>query len=105
VYVILTTRPGKFRTELEHGLCAVETWDYVFYGRRLARFTIARLDANARIRIVDETDPRIVNRIPARLVEQHESVERAREALRTLTRFGSLDARLVLCAETVQATP
>src|ERR1043165_8077886 len=34
MYVILTSRPGEFRTELGEGMEAVEVYDYVFCGRK-----------------------------------------------------------------------
>ena len=41
MYVILTSKPGKFRTELVEGLHPVATYDYVFCGRKRAEFVIA----------------------------------------------------------------
>ena len=43
MYVVLTTKPGEFRTEITAGLKAVESYDYIFYGRKRANFTIAEL--------------------------------------------------------------
>ena len=34
MYVILTTKPGKFRTEIVDGLRPLEAYDYVFYGEK-----------------------------------------------------------------------
>ena len=41
MYVVLTSKPGEFRTEITKGLTPVESYDYIFYGRKRARFTIA----------------------------------------------------------------
>ena len=30
MYVVLTTKPGEFRTEITNGLKAVESYDYIF---------------------------------------------------------------------------
>jgi hypothetical protein len=95
VYVILTSKPGQFRTEAVPGVEPVERWDYVFYGRVRARFVIARLERDVRVRVVDEADPELVNLVPSKLLEKHDTIERARAALRTLTTFGDLQAELV----------
>ena len=42
--LLLTTKPGEFKTEVTAGLSPVETYDYIFYGRKRANFTIAELD-------------------------------------------------------------
>lgn len=103
MFVILTSKPGQFRTEAGDGLAPVERWDYVFYGRVRARFVIARVERDVRVRVVDESGPEIVNLVPSKLLERHESVDRARAALRSLTRFGDLEAGLVRVDETAGA--
>ena len=60
-YVILTSKPGQFRTELTEGLEPLEAYDYLCFGRKRAGFVIARLATPTRIRIVDETPPQVVN--------------------------------------------
>ncbi|MBS1182272.1 MAG: hypothetical protein H6Q99_2152 [Proteobacteria bacterium] len=94
MYVLLTTKPGEFRTEITDGLVAVESYDYVFYGRKRARFTIAELAGPTRIRIVEDEPPQIVNEVPNKLFESFDTLEAARDELGTLTRFGSMDIRL-----------
>jgi len=95
VFVILTSKLGQFRTELTDGLEAVESWDYLFCGRKRAHFVIARLLRDARIRIVEETPPQVVNLVPSKLLQKFDTVEKARAELRSLTSFGSMDADLV----------
>ncbi len=103
MFVILTSKPGQFRTEVVDGLVPIERWDYVFYGRVRARFVIARIEREARVRVVDETGPEIVNLVPTKLLEHHDCVDRARAALRALTKFGDLEAELVRVDETAGA--
>lgn len=95
MYVILTSKPGEFSTELVDGLTAVETYDYLFYGRKKAEYVIAELSGDVRVRIVDATDPSIVNNVPSKFLEKFDTLESAREELAALTRFGNIDAQLV----------
>jgi hypothetical protein len=94
MFVVLTTRPGEFRTEITNGLQAVESYDYIFYGRKRANFTIAALEQPIRIRIVEDEPPQIINDVPSKLFEKFDSLDDARAELRTLTTFGSMDIRL-----------
>lgn len=90
-YVILTSKPGQFRTEVTEGLEPLEAYEYLCFGRKRAGFVIARLAAPARIRIVDETPPPVVNYVPSKLLEKFETVERARRELQALARSGGGD--------------
>lgn len=100
MYVLLTNKPGEFKTELTDGLKAIESYDYIFYGRKRANFTIAEVtnDDDAtdmlRIKIVEDEPPHIVNKVPSKLFEHFDTIEDARAELGTLTTFGSMDIRL-----------
>lgn len=96
VYVILTTKPGVFRTEADDGVDVVETYDYVFYGRTLAVFSIARLRRDTKLVVTEETPPYVVNRVPSKFLEKFASVDAARKELAHLTRFGSMESTLTL---------
>jgi hypothetical protein len=87
-FVILTSKQGEFRTEVGTGLTPLETYDYTCFGRPKARFVIARLDAPTRVRIVDETPPRVVNLVPSKFLPRFESVEKARRELEGLAHGG-----------------
>jgi len=95
MYVILTSKPGEFTTELGDGLTAVETYDYIFYGRKKAEYVIAELTGDTRVRIVDAADPSIVNSVPSKFLEKFDTLDGARAELGALTRFGNIDAQLV----------
>jgi hypothetical protein len=98
MFLILTSKPGQFRTEAGDGLRPVESHDYVFCGRTLARFVIAELTGElsaTRVRVVDETGDPVVNRVPAKFLEKFETVADARRELEQLTAFGSADTVLV----------
>ena len=88
MYVILTSKFGEFRTDGGPGIEPVETYDYDFGGRPRARFVIARLERDSRIRIEDETPPPAVNHIPTKFLPKYESIEFARAELEQLVRHG-----------------
>ena len=90
-YVILTSKPGQFRTEVTEGLEPLEAYDYLCFGRKRAGFVIARLAAPTRIRIVDETPPPVVNYVPTKFLEKFETVEGARRELQELAHAGGED--------------
>lgn len=94
MFVILTSRPGQYRTELGPSLRLCESYDYLFCGQNKARFDIAVLLQDAKVRVVDETPPERVNDIPSKFLPKFASLEEARAELRSLVKFGSADAAL-----------
>ena len=95
MYVILTSRPGEFRTEVTEGLRPVESCDYLFFGRCKARFVIAQVQSDCRITVIDESPPQVINRVPIKFLPKFETLELARAALRDLVRDGDPDVQLV----------
>jgi len=93
MYVILTSKPGQFRTEIAGGVRPLEAYDYLFYGRTKAHFVIAELIEDTKIRVVEEGSA-IVNDVPAKFFEKFETVEHALNELRHLTTFGHMDTAL-----------
>ena len=97
MYVILTSTPGQFRTEIGEDLQPVEAYDYLFCGRKRAHFVIAKLTRDVKITIVDESSPPVVNHVPSKFLAKFETVEAARQELNSLTRFGGTHTSLVKC--------
>ncbi len=96
MYVILTSKPGQFRTEAVPGVDPVETWEYLFYGRCTATFVIAELadtQPAPKVRVIDEADSaaEVVNHVPTKFLERFDSLDAARTALQSLAHFGSMD--------------
>lgn len=99
MYVLLTNKFGEYRTELATGLTPVESYDYVFFGRKLANYTIAEMAGETtadilRIPIVEDEPPHIVNNVPSGLFPHFDTLDEARSELQTLTTFGHMDIRL-----------
>ena len=94
MYVILTSKPGQFRTELTDGLQAVESYDYTYCGRKRAHFVIAELSLPTKVRIVDETPPMVVNLVPTKFLEKFKTIEGARRELEALASSGGREAAL-----------
>jgi ferredoxin len=101
MYVILTSKPGVFRTELGEGLTAVDVYDYILFGRKKAQFIIARIEGSPRITIIEDEPPHVVNHIPSKFLQKYESAAAAYEDLQQLSNAASDDVRL----EPVAAAP
>ena len=93
MYVILTSKPGQFRTELVDGLRPLEAYDYLFYGHKKAYFVIAELLKDTKIRVIEE-ESEIVNDVPSKLLEKFDSPEQALTELNHLTSFGTMETAL-----------
>lgn len=94
MFVILTSRPGQYRTELTDGLRLCESYDYLFCGQVKAHFDIAVLLRDMKVRVVDETPPERLNTIPSKLLPKFASLEDARAELQTLVRGSGVDVAL-----------
>jgi hypothetical protein len=94
MYVILTSKPGQFRTVAAQGLRPLEAYDYMFYGHTKAHFVIAELlEDSTRIRVIED-DTAIVNDVPSKFLEKFETTELALRELKCLTTFGHMDTEL-----------
>lgn len=94
-YVILTSKPGQYRTEATGKLTPAEAWDYVYCGRHLATFVIAAVYGDARIRVIDESGDARVNDMPIRFLEKFPDRDTAFKALQVLVGTRNSDAQLV----------
>ncbi len=95
MYVILASRDGHFRTEAAEGVEPVETYDYLFYGRKIARYVIAKMERDVKVRIVDESGSSAVNLVPSKFLPQFDTLEGARQEIQSLAKFGPMDIALV----------
>lgn len=96
MYVILTSKPGQFRTEAGDALEPIETWDYLFFGRRRARFVIARLLQESKVRIVEEQPDRpAVNLVPTKFLPHFADLDAAHRELEQLAGLRNPNCSLV----------
>ena len=95
MFVVLTSKPGQYRTEIGAGVRAVEAYDFRFCGQVLAQFVVAELIGEEKIRVVDEAPPPVVNEVPVKFFEKFASVEAARRELQTLVASGRVTTELV----------
>lgn len=94
MYVILTSKPGQFKTVIRDGVRPLEAYDYYFYGNKKAHFVIAELtDEHAKIRVVED-ETAIVNDVPSKFLEKFETVEGAFNEIKHLTTFGHMETVL-----------
>jgi hypothetical protein len=95
MYVILTSKPGLFRTEIVDGLRPLAAYDYLFYGVKKATFVIAELLKETKVKVVDEAwSPPIVNEVPSKFLEKFETPGHAYSELEHLITFGHMDTKL-----------
>jgi hypothetical protein len=95
MFLILTSKPGQFRTELGADLHEVEAWEYHAHGRTRAKFVIAELAGATKIRIVDEGAYPVVNQVPSKFFPKFDTLEAARAELRQLSGAASTGTTLV----------
>lgn len=94
MYIVLTSRPGQYRSEPTPGIAPVETHDYFYGARHVAAFVVAKLDGTSRVRIVDEADPDRANLVPTKFFESFDSVSEAVASLEALVGRDHAQARL-----------
>ena len=94
MFVILTSKPGQYRTEPSESARPAEAYDYRMDGQHRARFVIAELIGNDKLRVVDETACGTVNLVPAKFFPRFETIDAARQELKHLVSFGTVKTSL-----------
>lgn len=97
MFIVLTSKPGEYRTEAGDGTTVLSSYEYRFYNKTKAIFSIAQIKDGARVVIIEEGEDGTVNNIPTRQMEKFTSVEEALSELEGLTQFGSIQAELIPC--------
>lgn len=95
MFVILTSKPGQYRTVPSADIELIEAWDYQFYGRLQAQFAIGRLLRETKVQVVEDDESGTVNWVPSKFLERFDSLPQAHRELQHLCNFGSLDAQLI----------
>jgi hypothetical protein len=94
MFVILTSREGRFRAEAPAAMRLVEAYRYCHGARALATFAIAEAVPEARIRIVDQGPPETVSEVPVKFFGSFATIEAARAELRALVDTKALNVML-----------
>lgn len=100
-YIILTNKED-YQTDLNNdGLNVVETYDYYFFDRLKAKYSIAEvLSDDIKIKLIEETEEKIyINEIPIKFFEAFETIEEAKEELNELTEPDTDFSQLKLAAK------
>ncbi|WP_042267450.1 hypothetical protein [Paraburkholderia heleia] len=98
MYIVLTSRPGQYRSEPTEGITPVETHDYFYGVSHVAAFVVARLEGEARVRIVEDAvagGKQAVNLVPTKFFEKFATLREALASIEDLTGRGHDEARLV----------
>jgi len=85
-YLILTSKPGQYRSDSADDLPAIETYEYRPEGRLRARFVLAELRGARHVRIVEEGGDALVNRVPVKFLPTFDGLDAARAELQQLCR-------------------
>ncbi|AQS51580.1 MAG TPA: ferredoxin [Paenalcaligenes hominis] len=97
MYIVLTSKPGEYKTEPGPGTTVLSAYEYKFYDQTKAIFSIARIEPDSRVIITEEGEGGTVNNIPTRQMEKFDTEQEALKELEGLTKFGSIKAELVPC--------
>ncbi|HEX3636982.1 MAG TPA: hypothetical protein VHV99_16120 [Paraburkholderia sp.] len=95
MYIILTSKPGQYRSEATDGITPVGAYDYFYCDRHIATFVLASIGKDSRVRIVDESSPPTVNLVPTRFFEKFSTREAALISIQELAGVTQADAQLV----------
>ncbi|MCH4562018.1 ferredoxin [Halomonas sp. EGI 63088] len=95
MYIILTSKSDEYAAQPEGGMVPVESYEYFFYDKKKADFTIAEVIADGgRVSIVEAGEGGAVNSVPLKFFERFETLEEARAELKQLVTFGHIETRL-----------
>lgn len=97
MYVILTSKPGIYKSELETPATVAEAYRYLFYGHCRAVFQIVEIAAEGMLCITEDEPPHIQNHVSTKFLGHFDDLEGARRELNHLVRFGGLQATLQPC--------
>lgn len=92
MYVVVTSKPGVYKSSLNADAKIVEAYEYYFYDRHLATFHLAELLTDGYVEIVEDKGE--VNRVPTKFLEAFDTLEEAKAEINELISFGNLEVRL-----------
>jgi len=92
MYVVVTSKPGVYKSNLKADATILEAYKYYFYGEHLATFHLAQLQGDGYVEIVEDDGG--INRVPTKFLEAFDTLEEAKAEINELITFGSLEVRL-----------
>jgi hypothetical protein len=97
MYVILTNKDACVTTTNSKGLVPVESYNFLFFGKLKANYTIVEVtEDNAKIQITETTtDKSYVNHIPVKFFDSYGTIKEAQEELQELADPTSEDSKLL----------
>lgn len=95
MYIILTSKLGEYDARPGRGITPVESYEYFFYDRKKADFTIAEVAGDqGQVSIVETSEDGRTNCVPLKFFEHFDTVQAARAELEKLVTFGTIQTRL-----------
>ena len=100
MYYTILTNKEKFTTLLDTpGIELVETWEYYFYGKLMAKYSIVKVhNPKCKITLIDNSEERYTNHIPVKFFDYFEDIEEARNEIRSLARTDDEGQKVVLAS-------
>lgn len=92
MYVVVTSKPGVYKSRLNADAKIIESYDYYFYDRHLATFHLAELLGDGHVEIIEEEGG--INRVPTKFLEAFDTLKEAKAEIDELITFGNLEVRL-----------
>lgn len=95
MFVVLTSKVDEYDASPEAGLTIVKRFDYYFYNKKKAEFSIARVDSDkARVSIAEVGEKGSKNSVPIKFFEAFDSLEAAEKELAHLAHSKVMDVDL-----------
>jgi hypothetical protein len=96
MYIILTTKPGLYRSEATEGMRPIESHAYYYGDRHVATYIITELErTSSYVRIVETTPGGTINLVPTKFFDHFPTSADALDSLRELVAASNLGAHLV----------
>lgn len=93
--VLVTNKPGVYRTELTPDMRTESAFEYMFYGECKAIFKIVETQGDGHVHIVEEQEPHYRSSIPVKLLPAYDDISAAERDIADLTRGHDDNIKLV----------
>lgn len=93
--VLVTDKPGVYKTELPANIHVECAFQYVFYGECKAIFKILRTTGDGHVAIVEDEAPHYRSSIPMTLLPTYDDISLAKRDIFDLTRGNDKNIKLI----------